>query len=112
MLLVVWLGALFVNLNHISESKLVPLMTKLSAALHVPPRLSGVTLLGWANGAPDLSANIAAIRSGRVNLALGSGIGAGMVVVCLLGGLLTHMEGGMKVGGAMVRLLLSQLVEL
>jgi hypothetical protein len=100
--MLVWLAVLFANLGHIAEAFLTPTMERVSSALHVPPRLSGVTLLAWANGAPDLSANVAAMRAKRIDMALGSALGAGMFVTCLVGGQLAQMCNGIKVGGAMV----------
>jgi solute carrier family 24 (sodium/potassium/calcium exchanger), member 6 len=101
--LLVWLAVLFANLGHVAEAFLTPTMERVSAALRVPPRLAGVTLLAWANGAPDLSANVAAMRANRVDMALGSALGAGMFVTCLVGGSLARVCNGIKVGGAMVR---------
>ena len=102
--LVIWLGGLFMNLSHIAEVYLAPVLLRLSGQLKCPPRLTAVTFLAWANEAPDMSANIAAIRRGRYQMALGSCVGAGMLVVCGIGGLLVRMaKGKMKIGGSMVR---------
>lgn len=58
--------------------------------------------LAWANGAPDVSADVAAMRAKRVNMALGSALGAGMFVTCLVGPQLTRLCNGIQVRGAMV----------
>jgi solute carrier family 24 (sodium/potassium/calcium exchanger), member 6 len=99
----IWLSVIFSNLGHVAETYLLPAMERVSTSLSIPPRLAGVTLLAWANGAPDLSANIAAMRAKRVDMALGSAMGAGMFVTCLVGGQLVRMGNGIRVGGAMVR---------
>jgi solute carrier family 24 (sodium/potassium/calcium exchanger), member 6 len=97
-----WLATLFMSLSHIAESYLTPAMETVSQSLKLPPRLAGVTLLAWANGAPDVSANIAAMRAGRINMALGSAVGSGMFVTCLVGGRLAYIANGLRVRGAMV----------
>jgi len=103
-LLVIWLGALFVNMSHVAEAFLAPVLLRLSSQLKCPPRLTAVTFLAWANEAPDISSNVAAIRQGRYKMALGSCVGSGMMIVCLIGGLLIRMaDSKLRVRGAMVR---------
>ena len=53
-----------------------------------------VLQLAWANGAPDVAADIAAMRTKRVDMALGSALGAGMFVTCLVGGQLARICNG------------------
>lgn len=98
-----WLAVLFMSLAHVAEVYLTSAMGTLAQNLKLPPRLAGVTLLAWANGAPDISANVAAMRAGNIRMALGSAIGAGLFVTCLIGGRLAHMARSMRVKGAMVR---------
>eukprot|EP00983_Pelagomonas_calceolata_P029356 919412-Pelagomonas_calceolata.AAC.4 len=43
-----------------------------------------VTFVAMGNGAPDLSANISAIRSGQVALSAGAFTGAAMFVQCVV----------------------------
>jgi Ca2+/Na+ antiporter len=99
----IWLGTLCLTLGHVAEEYLSPAMDALAQNLSLPPRLAGVTLLAWANGAPDISANIAAMRSGKTNMALGSAIGAGLFVTCLVVGRLTKLARSLPVKGATVR---------
>ena len=103
---------LFRMLSSTAEDFFSPLLTQLSQELGLPPRFAGgaslcslhaavscadipaspqlignglcaVTFLALGNGAPDLSASIAAVRAGSYHLALGSLLGA----PCLLMGL-------------------------
>jgi solute carrier family 24 (sodium/potassium/calcium exchanger), member 6 len=59
--LVVWLLAIFYNLGNVAEAHLSPTISSFCSALSVPPRLAGVSLLAWSNGAPDLSADVRGI---------------------------------------------------
>lgn len=47
-------------------------------------RAHAVTFVAMGNGAPDLSANISAIRSGQVALSAGAFTGAAMFVQCVV----------------------------
>jgi len=51
---------------------------------HVTPHPALVTFVALGNGAPDLSANIAAIQSGEVLLSAGGITGAAMFVQCIV----------------------------
>ncbi len=62
-----------------------------------------VTFVALGNGAPDLSANITAIRSGDVLLSAGALTGGAMFVQCIVAAELVAMGGGAKCGGAMMR---------
>lgn len=64
-----------------------------------------VTFVALGNGAPDLSANIAAISAGEVVLSAGALTGAAMFVQCVVAAELVALAGdaGIKCGGAMLR---------
>ena len=52
--------------------------------MHLAPSACAVTFVALGNGAPDLSANIAAIQSGQVLLSAGGITGAAMFVQCIV----------------------------
>ena len=62
-----------------------------------------MTLLALGNGAPDLSASIAAVKSGHVDFALGALLGSGMFVGCVVAGTVILVSGGAKARGALLR---------
>lgn len=47
-------------LGSVAETYLTPVLTKISEALKMSEAISGVTLLAFANGAPDILASISA----------------------------------------------------
>eukprot|EP00210_Caulerpa_lentillifera_P002753 g2632.t1 len=67
------------------------------------PRFAGVTVLAFANGAPDLSATINAIKTCKFDLSLGALTGAGMFVNCFVAGWIILISGGAKCRGATIR---------
>lgn len=62
-----------------------------------------VTFVALGNGAPDLSANISAIRNGEVLLSAGALTGAAMFVQCIVAAELISMGNGVKCAGATLR---------
>ena len=50
----------FIILGSVAETYLTPVLTKISEALNMSEAISGVTLLAFANGAPDILASISA----------------------------------------------------
>lgn len=50
----------FMVLGSVAETYLTPVLTKVSEALRMSEAISGVTLLAFANGAPDILASISA----------------------------------------------------
>lgn len=95
---------LFLLLGDTAEKFFSPTLTQIS--MEVPkmrPRFSGVTLLAFANGAPDLSATINAIKTCKFDMSLGALTGAGMFVNCFVAGFIIIVSGGAKCRGATIR---------
>ncbi|GMH36416.1 hypothetical protein BSKO_04284 [Bryopsis sp. KO-2023] len=95
---------LFLLLGDTAEKFFSPTLTQIS--MEVPkmrPRFSGVTLLAFANGAPDLSATINAIKTCKFDMSLGALTGAGMFVNCFVAGFIILVSGGAKCRGATIR---------
>ena len=60
--------------------------------------LAGVTILAWANGAPDVIVSISAGGiDGGVSLAIGSLFGAGLVTTTVVYGYCLYICGTLKV---------------
>ncbi|XRB13005.1 sodium/potassium/calcium exchanger [Pseudoscourfieldia marina] len=94
---------LFVLLGNTADEALGPPLAQFSDELHLPPRFAGVTLLALGNGAPDISATVAAVRGGDWRLSLGALTGAGMFVTTCVAGMVTFVGGGARMVGAQVR---------
>ncbi|KAL0053639.1 hypothetical protein WJX82_008689 [Trebouxia sp. C0006] len=94
---------LFRILGSTAENFFSPILTQLSQELGLPPRLAGVTFLALGNGAPDISSSIAAVRAGQYKMALGSLLGGGMFVGCVVAGSVMLCCQGAKVRGALIR---------
>lgn len=58
------LGLLFRIIARAADDFFSCILSQISQDLGLPPRLGGVTLLALGNGAPDLSASIAAVKTG------------------------------------------------
>lgn len=65
---VVLLALLFRIIARAADDFFSCILSQISQDLGLPPRLGGVTLLALGNGAPDLSASIAAVKSGALGL--------------------------------------------
>lgn len=64
-------------LSSLAETYLTPVLTKISEALKLSETIAGVTLLAFANGAPDIIASATAGGStGGVFIAVGALFGA------------------------------------
>lgn len=69
----------FYLLGRIASTYLTPVLTKISLALKLSETISGVTLLAFANGAPDIiSAYAAGGSSGGIFITIGNLFGAGL----------------------------------
>lgn len=67
----------FYLLGQIASSYLTPVLTKISVALNLSETLSGVTLLAFANGAPDIIASYSAGgATGGIYITIGNLFGA------------------------------------
>lgn len=54
----------FYLLGNIADTYLTPVLTKISETLNLSETIAGVTLLAFANGAPDIIASITAAGAG------------------------------------------------
>ncbi len=64
-------------LSSIADTYLTPVLTKISQALNLSETIAGVTLLAFANGAPDIIASATAgDSSGGVFISIGALFGA------------------------------------
>lgn len=71
--------AAFFLLGKIASIYLTPVLTKVSEALNMSETLSGVTLLAFANGAPDIIASFTAgDQAGGLYITIGNLYGAGL----------------------------------
>ena len=69
----------FFLLGQIASTYLTPVLTKISLALNMSETLSGVTLLAFANGAPDIISSFSAGGSeGGLFISIGNLFGAGL----------------------------------
>jgi sodium/potassium/calcium exchanger 6 len=102
---VVLLCLLFVLLGSTAEEFFAPALEQMSRDMGLPPRFAGVTLLALGNGAPDVSATIAAVTNGGDGylLSLGALTGAGMFVGTVVAGIVMTIAGGVTARGALVR---------
>lgn len=95
---------LFMLLSDTADKFFGPTLTQISMDIpKMRPRFSGVTLLAFANGAPDLSATINAIKTCKFDLSLGALTGAGMFVNCFVAGYIIVVSGGARCRGATIR---------
>jgi len=112
---VFWVGValllvmLFLALGSTAEDYFAPVLTQMCEGMGLPPRFAGVTFLALANGAPDVSATLAAIRQGGdgLYLSLGALTGAGMFVTTVAVALVIIAAGGASMKGALLRDLLA-----
>lgn len=102
--LVVLAVVLFSLLGDTAEKYFSPALTQICQQVpKMRPRFAGVTVLAFANGAPDLSATINAIKTCKFDLSLGALTGAGMFVNCFVAGWIILISGGAKCRGATIR---------
>lgn len=95
---------LFSQLSDTAEKYFSPTLTQICQQVpKMRPRFAGVTVLAFANGAPDLSATISAIQTCKFDLSLGALTGAGMFVNTFVAGWIILASGGAKCRGATIR---------
>ena len=78
----------FTILGSTAENYLTPLLTTIATQkLDLSETLAGVTILAFANGAPDIIFSISAGGfEGGVNFSIGALFGAGFFVTCIVFG--------------------------
>lgn len=67
-----------------TDNFLVPALDRVSTFLSLPPNVAGVTLLALGNGAADVASSFASFKDGDGSIALGSVLGAGVLVTTLV----------------------------
>lgn len=94
----------FYLLGNIADTYLTPVLTKISDALKLSETIAGVTLLAFANGAPDIISSITAADAGEDGDSDGVYIGAGALfgactfgVTCVLGYCIIKSPNAVKV---------------
>jgi sodium/potassium/calcium exchanger 6 len=78
-----WAAVLFHVMSIVASGFFIPALENIAAYLGLPEDVAGATLLAFGNGAPDVFAQIAAIRRADaegVSLALASVLGGGLFV--------------------------------
>ncbi|KAL6749891.1 hypothetical protein V8C86DRAFT_3144484 [Haematococcus lacustris] len=102
------LPLLFCLLGDTADMYFSPTMALISQTIpKMRPRFAGVTFVAMGNGAPDLSANISAIRNGQIQLSAGAFTGAAMFVQCIVASEVIRISGGVRCQGATLRDLVS-----
>ncbi|CAH7683823.1 Sodium/calcium exchanger protein-domain-containing protein [Phakopsora pachyrhizi] len=82
--MVVWLMFLFSFIGIVASDFFCPNLSNLSNRLGLNKNLTGVTFLGFGNGAPDVLSTFVAMRSGTGSLAIGELIGAASFIVTVV----------------------------
>lgn len=78
----------FYLLGNVADTFLTPVLTKVSKALRMSETIAGVTLLAFANGAPDIIASVTAgDQEGGVFISVGGLFGACMFGATMVLGL-------------------------
>lgn len=75
-LLVFLLLVLFGSIGLVAGNALVPNLSAITSHLKIPENISGLTLLAFANGSPDIISTYTSFKTGNTMLAFGEIIGA------------------------------------
>ena len=95
-ILLIWIGYLFVCLAITAEDYFCPALTAISKMLKLSQNVAGVTFLALGNGSPDIFSCIVALGSGSAEttlLAFGAMFGAGLFVNTVVIGAVTLVQG-------------------
>lgn len=90
-------------LSTTADQYFSPILTQMSKEFYLPPRLAGVTLMAWGNGAPDIFSSIAAVKNDEYLLALGGQLGAGMFIGTVVVACVLKAGDGASMRGALIR---------
>lgn len=85
-LLIAWLTFLFSFLGIVASDFFCPNLSTLASRLGLPEDVAGATMVGWANGAPDLFSTFASLKAGSGSLAIGELLGAASFICSVVAG--------------------------
>jgi len=84
--LLIWLVFLFSFLGIVASDFFCPNLSTLASRLGLPDDVAGATLVGFANGAPDMFSTFASLNAGSASLAIGELIGAASFICSVVAG--------------------------
>ena len=79
-LLILLLVVLFGSIGLVAGNCLVPNLNAITSYLKIPENVSGITLLAFANGSPDIISTYTSFKTGNTTLAFGEIIGAAFFI--------------------------------
>ncbi|CDK25552.1 unnamed protein product [Kuraishia capsulata CBS 1993] len=83
------LTILFLCLGMTSSNYLCPNLSTISRFFNIPDNLSGLTLLAFGNGSPDILGTYTSFMTGEPSLAIGELVGAAFLITSFIIGLMT-----------------------
>ncbi|ODV86947.1 hypothetical protein CANARDRAFT_6513 [[Candida] arabinofermentans NRRL YB-2248] len=75
---------LFISLGYTAGEHLCPNLSSISNYLKIPENISGLTLLAFGNGSPDILSTYSSFQSSNASLAVGELIGAAFFITCFI----------------------------